>query len=219
MLKKIGKILGVILLLFFITAFALRSYFKGILIDKVKQTINEEVNAVVDFGGFDIALISSFPQFKFSINELTVIGVDTFQNDTLLKMGELNFRLNLMDVINGNYTINSFGVEDLEMNALVLQTGKANWDIVPPSEEEEVVEEEEPGDFKFNLKKYYFKNINIRYNDLESNMNMQIENLNHEGSFKMEGDLMDILTETSIDALSFTSEGILFSDFCKISAI
>ena len=45
MLKKIGKILGVILLLFFITAFALRSYFKGILIDKVKQTINEEVNA------------------------------------------------------------------------------------------------------------------------------------------------------------------------------
>jgi len=218
MLKKIGKILGVILLLFFISAFALRSYFKGILIDKVKQTINEEVNAVVDFGGFDIALISSFPQFKFSINQLTVVGIDTFQNDTLLQMGELNFRLNLMDVIGGNYEIQSFGVEDLQMNALVLKDGKVNWDIVPPSEEEEVVEEEEPGDFKFNLKKYYLKNININYNDMESNMSMKIENLNHEGSFKMEGDLMDILTETSIDALSFSSEGILLANKLKINA-
>jgi hypothetical protein len=218
MLKKIGKVLGVIVLLFFITAFALRSYFKGILVDKVKQTINEEVNAVVDFGGFDIALITSFPQFKFSINQLTVVGVDTFQNDTLLKMGELNFRLNLMDVIGGNYEIQSFGVEDLEMNALVLQNGKVNWDIVPTSEEEEEVEEEESGDFKFKLKKYYLKNINIDYKDLESNMSMKIQNLNHEGSFKMEGDLMDIFTETSIDALSFTSEGVLLANKLKINA-
>ena len=42
----------------------------------VKEEANNNLNAKVDFGEFDLGLISTFPNFEFSINDVKVDGVD-----------------------------------------------------------------------------------------------------------------------------------------------
>ena len=71
MVKKIFKILGIIFILLLAAIIVLPMVFKDDIIAKVKEEINNNVNAQVDFGDFDLSLISSFPDFTFSIEEIS----------------------------------------------------------------------------------------------------------------------------------------------------
>jgi hypothetical protein len=60
MKRKILIIIGIVVLVFGILA-ALPFLFKDKLLVKVKATINEQVNAEVDFKDFNLSLFSHFP--------------------------------------------------------------------------------------------------------------------------------------------------------------
>ena len=218
--KKIALIFVILFVLLIGTAVVVPVVFKDDIVQLVKDTANENVNAQVDFGHFDLGLISSFPKFSFSIEDVSVINKAPFEGDTLAFIGELNFQLDLMSVINGKYSIESFEINHLNANATVLEDGRANWDIVPEdstaTETPEDTTASEP--FEFALERYALNDINVKYTDKESDMKAVIKNLNHSGSFKMDGDLMDVFTQTNIDKLDFFMEGDHLVNQMPISA-
>ena len=133
MLKKIVITLGIVLVVLLASAAIIPLVFKKEIVAKVKTSINDQINAKVDFKEFDLSLISSFPNLGIKLNNLTVVGTDSFAMDTLANIKQLQLNLNLMSVINGGtYEINSVNLDEPTIYLKVLKSGKANWDIMKP---------------------------------------------------------------------------------------
>ena len=195
--------------------------FKDKIVQFVKDTANENLNAQVDFGEFDLSLLSTFPNFLFEIEQVEVIGKDTFALDTLVHIDRLAFKVNLESVFNGNYEVESFELDGLKANAIVLENGVANWDVVQSDSSvvEEPAESGEAGEpLKFALSSYRITNTSIHYDDRQGKMSAVIKNLNHEGKFSMEGDLMLVDTKTLIDALTYEMEGVAYANKVRTEA-
>ena len=78
LIKRIFKWTGITFLVLLIAVFAAPFLFKDKLIQLVKDEANKSLNAKVDFGEFDLTLISSFPDFRFKIQNVSVINVEPF---------------------------------------------------------------------------------------------------------------------------------------------
>ena len=85
MIKKILKFLGIFLIVVLALLFTLPFLFKDTIIEKVKEEANNNLNAKVDFGEFDLSIISSFPDFNFSINDVKVSGIDNAAASSCVK--------------------------------------------------------------------------------------------------------------------------------------
>lgn len=211
-LKKILKIVAVLFLLIIIALIAIPVVFKDDLVAKAKEIANESVNAKVDFGDFSLSLFSSFPNFSFDINDVSVINKAPFEGDTLAYIGNLNLTLDLGSVINGEYVVSEFNISDLTANAKILKDGRANWDIaIEDSSATEEVEVEDTtasdDDLIAGLKSFSLNNVNLSYVDLESEMVAIVKNLNQSGSLQLKGDLTDINVKTAIQSIIFDLEG------------
>ncbi|MGL4597965.1 MAG: hypothetical protein ACRCYO_10565, partial [Bacteroidia bacterium] len=76
--RRLLKWTGITFLLLIIAAIVLPFLFKDKIIAMAKQQANDNLNATVSFGEFDLSLLSSFPDFRFSIADVRVIGKDVF---------------------------------------------------------------------------------------------------------------------------------------------
>lgn len=230
-MKIIKKIVKYFLILFFLlitVLIAVPLIFKSQIVDQVKQISNESVNAKIDFGDFNLSLISSFPDFSFDINNVSVINIEPFDGDTLAHIGNLNFELDLMSVIGGKYIISSFNISDFTANAKVLKDGKANWDIA--IDDSTVVEEEDVSDeelanegeigspFIAGLESFSISNVNLSYVDLESEMVGIIKGFNQSGSIHMVDDSTEIDIKTGIESILFDLDGERLANNMKVES-
>src|SRR5438552_2254234 len=111
-LRRILKWTCITLLVIIILLIAAPIVFKDKIVAMVKEQANKNLNAKVDFGDFDLSLITSFPDFRFKMQDLSVIGINEFQNDTLAFIRNLKTDINLRSVINGGpYQINSIVID------------------------------------------------------------------------------------------------------------
>ena len=218
-MKKIFKWIGIVLLVLIIFIIAAPFLFKGKIIATVKEETNKSLNAKVDFGDFDLTLISSFPDFKFTLNNLYVAGVDSFAGDTLLVVKQLALSVNLMSVIKGSqYKINAITLDQPHILAKVLKSGKANWDIAKPSPTPQTPEQKSASaPFKMSLKKFEIRNANIAYIDEQMGFETSLKNLNHElsGDFTQDNFVLKILT--TIDEFTMAYGGIKYLNKVKTS--
>ena len=133
MFKKIAIIIIAFIVILLAAAAAIPTFFRKEIDAKLKSTINNSINAKVDFKDLDLSLITSFPNLGIKINDLTIIGVDSFAKDTLANVKQLQLNVNLLSVIKGEtYEINGVTLTEPTILAKVLKSGKANWDIMKP---------------------------------------------------------------------------------------
>lgn len=219
-MKKILKITGITLLVLLVLIISLPFMFKGKIIDIVKEQANANLNAKVDFGEFDLGLISTFPNFNFSIDNVTVDGVDKFEGTQLANIKNLSLKVDLMSVISGDeIKIKSIYIEEPTVNAVVLADTSANWDIAKATEEiEEEVVEEETSPFKLNLQDLTIKNAKINYEDATMNLTTSIIGLNFNLSGDMTQDVTDLVTKTVIDELNLTMDNIAYFKKANVEA-
>lgn len=219
-MKKILKIVGIVFIFLIALIIALPIIFKDTIIEKVKEEANNNLNAVVNFGEFDLGLISTFPNFEFSINDVTVDGIDQFEGIQLANIKNLTLKVDLMSVINGDeIKIKTILIDHPTINAVVLADSTANWDIAKATgEEEEVVEEEasESSSFKLGLKDVRIVNANISYIDATMDLITSIKNLNFTLSGDMTEDVTELVTKTTIEALNLEMENIGYFKNTKI---
>ncbi len=219
-MKKVLKITGITLLVLLVLIISLPFMFKGKIIDIVKEQANANLNAKVDFGEFDLGLISTFPNFNFSIDNVTVDGVDKFEGTQLANIKNLSLKVDLMSVISGDeIKIKSIYIEEPTVNAVVLADTSANWDIAKATEEiEEEVVEEETSPFKLNLQDLTIKNAKINYEDATMNLTTSIIGLNFNLSGDMTEDITDLVTKTVIDELNLTMDNIAYFKKANVEA-
>lgn len=218
MLKKIAITLAIVVGVLIVAAAAVPLLFKKEIIAKVKTVVNEKVNAKVDFGEFDLSLLSSFPNLGIKLNNLTVVGTDSFANDTLANIKQLQLNLNLMSVIKGKtYEIRSINLDEPTIYAKVLKSGRANWDILKPDSTTKTADTSKSA-FNVALQKYAIEKGRITYDDASLNFFLQADNLNHKGTGDFTQDLFTLKTQSDIEKLTVKYGGIPYLNKVKLDA-
>ncbi len=217
-MKKIVKIslitISVLIILLLAAAIIIPIAFKPQLMELAKTEINKNVNAKVEFTDFKVSLIKGFPNLYVGLRNLSVVGVDEFEGQTLVAFDEFSVRVNLRSVIKmENIKIKSVRLINPVLTAIITPEGKANWDIAMPSEVEEGVEDEvdeEPMTLRVALEKFEVRNGQIKYLDGEANMQAHFHNLNYWLTGNMGLDYSDLNMKTTIEKFDFYMDGIRY---------
>ncbi|MFZ1307509.1 MAG: AsmA-like C-terminal region-containing protein [Ferruginibacter sp.] len=207
-LKKFLKIFFIILLILAGLLFATPYIFKGKIVTMVKKEVNKNLNAKVDFKEVDISFFRRFPKVSIGLDDLQVIGINYFADDTLLSAKRLDATVDFLSFIRGsNMNINNIFLVSPRINAIVDKDGLANWDIVK-SEAEKTGKDTADKPFNLALDYYSIENGYINYMDVQNNISVVVENLNHSGSGDFTADLFTLRTRSAADAISFNDGAI-----------
>ncbi|MCD6565375.1 MAG: hypothetical protein J7K53_05485 [Bacteroidales bacterium] len=215
LVKIILKSLLIILLILVIVIISVPILFKNQLLDKVKEEINKNINAKVEFADFKVGLIKHFPNLCVSLIDLNVTGTDTFSSDTLISFKSFSTAIDLVSIIKKDgINVRSVSLIEPRIHAKVTEDEKVNWDIMKESEEETV---EEPDtvvsgtpDFKVNLRKFEIVDAEIIYEDLFSKITASLQDFNFLLSGNMSADFTELKINSSIGDIDFRYGGMRY---------
>ena len=198
MLKKILKIVGIILLLLVISAFAIPYFFKDQIKAKILTSINEKVDAKVAFADADLSLFRNFPNASVSIEKLSIINKAPFEGDTLVAFDELNLKMSIKELFKGdNEPINIDGISSKNglINIIFNKDGIGNYDIA--LKEKNNIEDEKSKPLSLKIKDYSVENFKFKYYDEKSKIKMVLDSINHEGTGDFASSKLDLVTKST----------------------
>ncbi|HNP32001.1 MAG TPA: AsmA-like C-terminal region-containing protein [Flavobacterium sp.] len=198
MLKKILKISGIILLLLVISAFAIPYFFKDQIKARILTAINEKVDAKVAFADADLSLFRNFPNASVSIDKLTIINKAPFEGDTLVSFGELNLKMSIKELFNGeNEPMNIDGISSKNglINIIFNKDGVGNYDIAIKDDKKNADDKSKPLSLK--IKEYSVENFKFKFTDEQSKIKMILDSINHEGTGDFAASKLDLTTKTT----------------------
>ena len=198
MLKKILKIVGIVLLLLVISAFAIPYFFKDQIKAKILTSINEKVDAKVAFADADLSLFRNFPNASVSIEKLSIINKAPFVGDTLVAFDELNLKMSIKELFKGdNEPINIDGISSKNglINIIFNKDGIGNYDIA--LKDKNNIEDEKSKPLSLKIKDYSVENFKFKYYDEKSKIKMVLDSINHEGTGDFTSSKLDLTTKST----------------------
>lgn len=188
LLKIFSGLIAVILILLILIPLIFKDKIKKTIV----QTINESVTAKVSFTDYKLGFIKNFPNLTFSLDNVIVTGTEKFENDTLTSFKSMNLVFSLPSLFKkSGYEIRSVLIDEASINALVLEDGSENWDIMKDSEETQAVGEP-ASTMKILLRKAAIQRSRITYIDRGSAIETFLNNVD----INLKGDLT--LSETNL---------------------
>lgn len=183
--------------------------------DQIKQLVLDEVNkslkADVAIGDFDLTFLSTFPNVTVQLFDTKVTGRTEYKGVELANIKTIKAHVGLWDVIGGDQIeIDEVHISDAKFDIRVAPDGKANYDIVIPTEQLPKEQQEEPSSFKLSLQEYSLNNVELVYDDQAGKMYAAIKNLNHTGSGDLTADVIDFETTTKMDELTYEMDGMTY---------
>ena len=132
--KKIAKISGISLGAIIALLFILPFLFKGKIVTAVKEAANNNLNAKVSFNDdISLSLLRNFPNLSLGIQDVKVVGVDSFAQDTLIDAKNIRLVLDLASVWKGEtVVIRKIAINDARAQVIFLKSGAANFDLAKP---------------------------------------------------------------------------------------
>ena len=215
-MKKLAKIILKILLgliVFILLAMiTVPLLFKEQIKVKVEKVINETVNANVHFEDYSLSFIHNFPNLAFSLEEVSVVGIDKFAGDTLAGFKSFDLVFNLKSLFgNSGYEVKSIIINQLVANVIYLKDGSANYDIMKDTgTETDTITSTEPSTMKIMLQKIEIIDGSIIYNDMSSDMKVTINGLNVSLSGDMTESETDLVMAIKMKDLTFDMEGMKY---------
>lgn len=195
-LRIIAITLGVIFLLMLLTPMLFKSKIEKV----VKEKVNEQVHAQVDWARLNLSFFRGFPYLSVNLQQLSVVGLDPFAGDTLAGVNRFDLRVNPFSVIGKNLKVKAILVENPLLNGIVLGAGMANWDIAVEKEhgEEsaETAQENEGAALSVSLRQLSIKEGRIYYLDQITGLDVSLEGFDLE----LQGDLSTEETELTLSS-------------------
>ena len=217
MIKKILKIVGIVLLLLIIAAFAIPYLFEDQIKAKIAKSINENLDAKVAFVDADLSLFKGFPQANVSITKLSVLNKAPFLGDTLVSFEELNLKMSIKELFksdNETMNIESFSSKNGLVNIIFNKDGIGNYDIALKNQDKKEDGKSKPLALKIN--DYNVENFKFKYFDESTKIKMVLDSINHSGTGDFANDILDLDTKT-IATISLNMDKVNYMNKLKIS--
>ncbi|CAM2801999.1 AsmA-like C-terminal region [Flavobacterium succinicans] len=219
MVKKIAKISGIVLLVLIIVAFSIPYLFKDQIKTKISQTINEGVNANVKFNDADLSLFKNFPNANITIQKLAIINKAPFAGDTLVAMEELDLKMSIMELFNGEnepMQISEIATKNALIHVIINKEGIGNYDIALKNKETKEDSKSKP--LALQLKGYEVENLKFKFTDEGAKIKMVLDSIYHRGTGDFTNDLLDLDTKTTtkvsltMDKMNYINNVVLSLD-------
>jgi len=198
MVKKILKIVGIVLLLLVVSAFAIPYFFKDQIKAKILSAINEKVDAKVAFTDADLSLFKNFPNASVNIEKLSIINKAPFEGDTLVAFDELNLKMSVRELFKGDdepMVIDGIDSKNGLINIIFNKDGVGNYDIA--LKEESKADDGKSKPLSLKIKEYSVENFKFKYYDERSKIKLVLDSLNHEGTGDFASSKLDLDTKTT----------------------
>ncbi|XLS29877.1 AsmA-like C-terminal region-containing protein [Flavobacteriaceae bacterium M23B6Z8] len=186
--RKIIKITAIILVLFIGILVAVPFIFKGKIIDLIKQNLNNNLNARVDFQEADLSIFRGFPNATVNLKNTVIINNSPFANDTLFYAEEIELRMGIGELFKDAsevIRVQHFSVDNTRLKLFINEQGAANYDIAKKEEAASASTETKNSNFEFSVDGYEINNATVYYEDMGTGIVLKIDSLQHTG----EGDL------------------------------
>jgi len=192
-LKKVFFYLGLTVLVIIAGLMISAFLFKDRIIQQFVSEANKSLNTPVKIGKIDISTFSDFPN-------LAIVFTDVYVEDShpgnypLLTAERISFKLNPIEVWNGNYSIRGLTVTGSETNLKINAAGKGNFNIIKETKGEE------GGTVKFDLRQVLLSNTIVNYDDQVANQHHKFSSEKLLASILITGNLYEI--EATGDAVT-----------------
>ncbi|WP_210489799.1 AsmA-like C-terminal region-containing protein [Rufibacter aurantiacus] len=219
-MRKVFIGLAVFIVVLLAAAALIPIFFKDKIKERLDKEIAKSINARVlyETNNVSLSLFRTFPDLGLSVKELTIVGKDSFQRDTLAYLPDFNLGLDLMSVISGDQIeINSVQMNEPRLKLLVLKSGRANWDIFIP-DTAATPEAQDTADFKMGIEEWKINNGQIVYQDLSIPFGVNAYNVQHTGSGDLAKDVFDMETKTQAERFTMTYGGVNYIENKKLDA-
>ncbi len=220
-MKKALKIFGVILILIIVALIAIPFIFEGRIQELVKQTINQNLNAKVEFSDINLSFIRNFPEAGISVSDLVITNNTPFKNETLATAKSISFTMSVKEIFKGAneaIVVNSIYVDEALITLKTDKFGNNNYDIAKESDNASA--EEKPANFNFSIKDYQIKNSALTYLDELSKTIAHITEFNHEGHGTFTSEVSELDTDTHFNiSLNIENTNYLNNNSIKLDAL
>lgn len=209
-IKRVLATVGILLLLLIIAAVAVPFLFKDRIEQAVKDQVNANLKATVEWGEWDISVISTFPNAGISVENVKVCNVAPFEGVCLADIGKLEARMGLMSLFGDQVLVHSVFLDHPKLTFKVLADGSANWDIAKPDSAATPAPAGEAAKFNVKLKRWEVVKGHIVYDDATLPMVLDLAGVDHTGSGDFTQDLFVMSTQTYADSASVVYDDIAY---------
>ena len=208
--KRILLTLVVLVVLILAAAILIPILFKDKIEAAVKKEVNNSINAVVDWGEWDITILKSFPDLTVEIENVKVSNVAPFEGIDLARIAMLTATVDIKSVFGDKIDIKHIGLVKPHIHVKVLEDGRANWDIAKADSTIETTPADTASAFNIGLREYWIEDGSLIYDDASLGYYMDLLGLDHNGSGDFTQDLFTLNTTTHADTANVVFDGIKY---------
>ena len=222
MKKKALKIFGITFLILLAILIAVPFFLQGKISEIIKNKVNQNVNATLDFEDADLSLIKSFPNAYVDLKQVSFVNKAPFEGDTLFSANDIELDMSIMELFKSAdepISIKRLSLDGAKLHVKVDKDGNANYDVALEDENTQAqaaTETDEETSFNLDLQEYSITNAEIIYDDFATGIHLALEKMNHTGN----GDLSLATSklQTKTDALvSFEMDSTKYLNKNKVS--
>lgn len=198
MMNKALKIAGLLFILITSFTVAVPYLFKDKIKQKVLESINKNVDAVVAFNEVDLTLFKTFPKVGLTLYDLSIINKAPFEKDTLFFAEGFTLKMRIKELLKGKgepINIEGFSTENAHVNVIFNKEGIGNYDIALKNID--TAKTSEKNELALKFQQYSIKNLHFTYLDQSNNMKVIIDSIYHEGSGNFSNQIFDLETKSS----------------------
>ncbi len=224
-MKKALKILGIVILIVFLLLLAIPFAFQSQIKDMVKNFINQNLNAHVEFSDVSLSLIRSFPQAHVNVDDLVITNFEPFKDETFATAKNISFTMSVKELFKkadeDPIVVNSITVDEALLTLKTDKFGNTNYDLAKKDNTTNSTDTStESSSFSFDIEDYSINSSALTYLDEGANTEIYVTELNHsgKGTFSAETSELDTKTEANV-SLSMDSTKYLNNNHIKLDAL
>ena len=205
-MKKVFITLAIIIVLIIVTLMVIPVFFKSDILRLIEEKSSKYIQAELAIGDVHLSMFKNFPNLSVSLDNVVISKEETNTRDTLINIPLFEASVNLRSLISGKeIIINNNLLKDCDFMPKVNAEGKANWDIMVPSDTTEVKTEETPVETKeesgsetaIAFNNIEVRNLMLNYQDEQAQTFARVDAVNMalQGNFSETNTILNVLLE------------------------
>lgn len=222
-MKKALKITGSTILILIVLLITIPFVFQSQIKNAVKEFINSNLNAQVEFSDISLSFLRNFPKATVSVSDLKITNFEPFKDEVFTTAKNISFTMPIKELFknadDAPIIINSITVNEALLTLKSDTYGSTNYNII--KEDSTTTENaKQDNSFSFDLKNYSIKNSALTYIDEKSKTLIYISELNHEGNgiFSAEKSELDTKSEANV-SITMDSTNYLNNNHVQLDAL
>jgi len=224
-MKKVFKIIGIVILIFVVILMAIPFVLESKINTIVQNYADKNINAKVQFDDVSLSLLSSFPNAKVTIDNLTIMNNHPFEGETFNTTKSIDLKMAIRELFKNQedepIAITSLAIDEALITLKENTTGSTNWDIFKTEANESTnIDSTESSSFKINIEDYTINNSALTYIDESSNTTVYVTSLNHSGNALFTDTVSELDTKSEANiGLSVDSTSYLENNHITLDAL